>query len=188
MTFEKLKKLSILLNCIEKQGCQNKQLKIFVSEWWNELRHSNDKIRRILHSLKKFNTSRPDEAEKFDDFVNKLKTLSYECELKELRDSLIKDMIIIGTNNLCLQEKLLLETNLTQKFAIKTRQTAEATKRQRELKEVNFTKSEKKNPPKKQLPAGEIMGIFNDTSIWAIRKNKQRFKTFKYVYYKKNYF
>ena len=61
----------------------------------------------------KFLTFRQDEAEKFDDFVNKLKALSHECELKELRDSLIKDMIIIGINDLRLQEKLPLETDLT---------------------------------------------------------------------------
>ena len=93
----------------------------------------------------KFLTSRQDEAEKIDDFVNKLKTLSYEWELKELRDSL---MIIIGTNDLRLQEKLLSETVSTLEFAIKAGQTTKATRRRAELqrkpKEVNFTKSEKK--------------------------------------------
>ena len=67
----------------------------------------------------KFLTSRQHEAEKFEEFVNKLKTLSHECELKEWRDSLIKDMIIIGTNDLYLQEKLLSETDLTLEFVIK---------------------------------------------------------------------
>lgn len=74
--------------------------------------------------------------------------LSHDCELNELRDSLIKDMIIIGTNNLHLQEKLLSETDLTLGVAIKAGQTAEVTRHQvgllkRESKEVNFIKSEK---------------------------------------------
>ena len=76
----------------------------------------------------KFLTSRQDEAETFDDFVNKLKMPSHECELKELRDSLIKVMIIIGTNDLRLQEKLRSETDLTLEIAIKADQTAEATR------------------------------------------------------------
>ena len=96
---------------------------------------------------------RQDEAEKFDDFVNKLKTLSHECKLKELREILIKDMIIIGTNNLRLLEKLLSETDLTLEFAIKAGQTAKATRQQvellqRESKNVNFTKSGKKKKKK----------------------------------------
>lgn len=74
--------------------------------------------------------------------------LSHDCELNELRDSLIKDMIIIGTNNLHLQEKLLSETDLTPRVAIKAGQTAEATRQQvgllkGESKEVNFIKNEK---------------------------------------------
>ena len=105
----------------------------------------------------KFLTSRQNEAETFDNFVNKLKTLSHECELKELRNIFIKDMIIIGTNELRLQEKLLSETDITLEMAIKAGQTAEATRwqgglLQREPKEVNFPKGEKKiiNPTSRQ--------------------------------------
>ena len=56
-------------------------------------------------------------------------------------------MIIIGTNDLRLQEELQLETDFTLEFAIKAGQTTEATRRQKELQreptDVNFTKSEK---------------------------------------------
>ena len=104
----------------------------------------------------KFLTSWQDKAEKLDDFVNKLKTPSHVVELKELRDSLIKDMIIIGNKDLCLQEKLLSETDLMLEFAIRAGQIAEVTRRQvellkREPKEVNFTKRDP--PQKKQLLA-----------------------------------
>ena len=68
--------------------------------------------KKLTQARYKFLTSQQEEAGTFDDFVNKLKTLSHQCELKELRDSLIKDMIIIGTNDLRLQEKLLSETDL----------------------------------------------------------------------------
>lgn len=49
-------------------------------------------------------------AEIFGVFVKRLKKLRHVCELKELSVSLVKDMIIIGTNNLHLQEKLSSET------------------------------------------------------------------------------
>ena len=66
-----------------------------------------------MHSSKKFNTSAVQishfstrRGKNIRRLCKQTKTLSHECELKELKDSLIKDMIIIGTNNLRLQEKL----------------------------------------------------------------------------------
>ena len=64
-------------------------------------------------------------------------------------------MIIIWTNDVCHQEKILSETDLTQEFAIKAGQTSEATRQvgllQREAKEVNFKKSEKQQQQQKTV-------------------------------------
>ena len=138
---EKLKKpnevkTSILPNCIGKEGQQiynnfefssvndemNYDIVMTISE---ECSIPKKKLTLMRY---KFLTSRQDEAEKFNDFINKLKTLSYECELKELRDSLTKYMIIIGANDPSLQEN-----DLKLEFAIKPSQITEATRRQVEL-------------------------------------------------------
>ena len=97
-----------------------------------------------------FLTSRQDEADTFDNFVNKRKTLNHECELKESRNSHIKDMIIIETNDLRLQEKLLSETDLTLEMAIKAGQTTETASRSltKRAQGSKFHKNGKKKPAK----------------------------------------
>ena len=117
-------KISILLSSLGKQGRQIYNNFEFLSV--NDEMHYDIVMtkfeeyciprKKLTLARYKFLTSRPDEAEKFDDFVNKLKTLSHECELKELRDSFIKDMFIIEINDLRLQEKLISENDLTLKF------------------------------------------------------------------------
>ena len=58
--------------------------------------------------------SRIDEGHNLHDFVTELKKLSSECEFKTLHDSLIiKDMIVCGTNDNSLRERLLRESELT---------------------------------------------------------------------------
>ena len=69
-------------------------------------------------------------GETFDEFVTELKKLSSTCELDTLRDSLIRDMIIIGTGDRKLQERLLRKTDITLDDAIKEGQTPEATKKE----------------------------------------------------------
>ena len=44
--------------------------------------------------------------------MTELKKLSSDCELEGLRESLLRDMLIIGLNDEKLQERLLKESNL----------------------------------------------------------------------------
>ena len=48
----------------------------------------------------KFFTYRQHEGQNFHYFVTKPKNCSSECELETLHDSLIKDMIVCGTNDI----------------------------------------------------------------------------------------
>ena len=103
--------------------------------------------------------------------------LSHQCELKELKNSLIKD-ILIRTNNPYLQSKLQSETDLTLEFAIKAGQTAEATRRQVDLlqrkpKEVNFTKSEKKSLPQVKKSLRKLTLTKGRTPFSNREKNKR---------------
>ena len=61
----------------------------------------------------KFFTYSQLEGQSFHTFITKLKKLNAEYEFKNLWDSLIKDMIICGTNGNVFHETLLRESDLT---------------------------------------------------------------------------
>ena len=80
--------------------------------------------------------------------MTELKELSSECEFDNLQVSLIKDMIVCGTRNNSLRERLLWECNLTLSKAISAGYAAEKTRkhtrdslRERLLWECNLTLS-----------------------------------------------
>ena len=52
------------------------------------------------------------EGDTFDEYVTRLKPLIEDCEFRELRNSLIKDLIIIGLRDKKLQERLLSEPDI----------------------------------------------------------------------------
>ena len=66
----------------------------------------------------KFFNVKQQENQPVDDFVNELRTKAQECEFLELTESLIRDRIVCGINNLKLQERLLREPDLTLDRAI----------------------------------------------------------------------
>ena len=80
--------------------------------------------------------------------MTQLKKLSSDCEFGELKNSLIKDIIVIGVIDDSWRERMLREPNLTLEKAIALRQFAEQTKiHTKELKqkaelnkEVKFNK------------------------------------------------
>ena len=76
----------------------------------------------------KFFTYCQAEGQPFNNFVTELRTLSAECAFENLRDSLIKDMIICGVSDRALRERMLREPTLDLKKAIELGQAAEQTK------------------------------------------------------------
>ncbi|KAL3993481.1 complement component 3 [Sarotherodon galilaeus] len=61
------------------------------------------------------------QGESFDTFLTDLKIKAQSCNFGDLRDSMIRDQIVFGTNEKKLREKLLRETELTLESAIKIR-------------------------------------------------------------------
>lgn len=59
------------------------------------------------------------EGQRYFNFVTELRQLSEECEFGELKDSLIRDLIICGLNDSRLKERMLREPDLDLKKAIK---------------------------------------------------------------------
>ena len=85
--------------------------------------------KNITILCQKFFTYRQQEGQNFDDFVTELKKLSSKCEFDTLQDSLIKDMIVCGTKDNSLRERLLRECDLTLSKAISAGHAAEETRK-----------------------------------------------------------
>ena len=147
ITTEKLKKLSevktsILLNCIGKQGRQ-----IYKNFEFSSVNYEMNYDITVVRY--KFLTSRQDKAEKFDDFINELKTLSCDSVFRQphQRHDYYRNKRPPPSENY-----------LTLTFAIKACQTTEATSQQVELLErepndLNIPKSGKNNyQPVKKRP------------------------------------
>ena len=66
-----------------------------------------------------FLTYRQKHGESFDEFTTTLRKLAQDCEIGTLKDSMLKDMITIGTNDVALQELLLREPDIDLDKSIK---------------------------------------------------------------------
>lgn len=78
----------------------------------------------------KFFSRSQQEGETFDNFIKELKILAKPCNFGDQKDSLIRDRIILGIQNLSLQEKLLSTGNLQLEKAEQLCRAAEASKLQ----------------------------------------------------------
>ncbi|XP_046851898.1 uncharacterized protein LOC124445237 [Xenia sp. Carnegie-2017] len=105
-------KTSILLTCIGKHG----------EEIYNTFTFSDE--------ADKLKLKPQHDGVTFDAFVTELKRRSAQCEFGDLRESLIRDMIVIGVSDNPLRERLLRTETLTLENAIKIGQASEATKQQ----------------------------------------------------------
>ena len=104
-----------------------------------------------------FFTYRQLEGQSFHNFITELKKLSAECEFENLRDSLIKDMIVCGTNDNAFRERLLRESDLTLSRAISAGHAAEETRKHaREILQsqsgADLLKINKLHKPRHQIP------------------------------------
>ena len=82
--------------------------------------------KNVTYSRFKFFTYRQELGQSFDDYHNEMRKLSVDCELLELRESLLKD-IIIGLSDKNLQKCLLRENNVSLDQTVKTCRTVEIT-------------------------------------------------------------
>ena len=128
---------SIFLTCIGKQGLEIYNTFTFskdedkmklkpVMELFEAYCKPRKNITLCRHN---FLTHKQHEGVSFDQFVTDLKRRSAQCELGELKDSLIKDMIVIGVADNQLRERLLRTDDLTLEMAIKIGQASETTKK-----------------------------------------------------------
>ena len=68
--------------------------------------------KNITYSRFKFFTYGQEIGQSFDDYMTELRKLSSDCELEDLGESLLGDMLINGLNDRKLQKRLLRGSNL----------------------------------------------------------------------------
>ncbi len=76
----------------------------------------------------KFLTSKQSSRQKFNDFVTVLCQRAADCEYVNLTDPLVKDILVVGTNNLRLKKCLLRKHDITLDQAIQAGQAVEGTR------------------------------------------------------------
>ena len=86
-----------------------------------------------------FNTCDQQSHETVDEYVNKLRGLSETCEFGTLRDSLIKDRIVLGTKNKQVRATLLNQKELTLNKALSVCRNSELTEQHLLKINVNST-------------------------------------------------
>ena len=76
----------------------------------------------------KFNTRVQEKSETFEKFLTDLKILAATCNFDKLKDSMIRDRIVVGINDAVLRERLLREIDLTLDKAVQICRASELSK------------------------------------------------------------
>ncbi|MCG7876437.1 MAG: RNase H-like domain-containing protein [Candidatus Thiodiazotropha endolucinida] len=107
--------------------------------------------KNITMERHKFNTRTQGSTELIDQFVTDLKNIARECEFGDIKNDLIRDRIVCGTNSEKVKERLLREDKLTLEKAISICRADEESKRQiQKMNEdqenaVHYVKSKRKS-------------------------------------------
>lgn len=91
--------------------------------------HLNPK-KNLSFERHKFFTYRQAEGQTIEQFITELKNLSLSCEFGNLRESLVRDILICGIRSTFLREKLLQEDIATLEKAVQTCNNFESTRKQ----------------------------------------------------------
>ncbi|XP_029055276.2 uncharacterized protein K02A2.6-like, partial [Osmia bicornis bicornis] len=86
--------------------------------------------KNVVYERYLFNNRNQKEGEKFEQFVTDIKIAAQKCEFGALHDQMIRDRIVMGTNDPGIQEKLLRVPDLDMQKAIDYCQAAEISKLQ----------------------------------------------------------
>ena len=100
-------KSSLLLNCIgERAKKVYNTFNFSTTADWMKLEKIIDQFqayfnprKNVTYSWFNFFTYRQETGQSFDDYMTEIRKLSSGCKLEGLRESLLKDMLIIGLNS-----------------------------------------------------------------------------------------
>jgi len=83
--------------------------------------------KNIIYIKHAFFSIKQKDGQLFSDFVTSIKKQAMDCEFNELKDSLVRDVIVLGVKDSRLRERMLRESNLSLEKAIRLRHSAEET-------------------------------------------------------------
>ena len=86
--------------------------------------------KNVIYERYVFHTRVQREEEQFDSFVTDLRLMSKTCEFENLRDSLIRDRVVVGIRDSRLKEKMLRDPGLTLERAVDVCKANEAAQAQ----------------------------------------------------------
>ena len=129
-------KSSLLLHCIGEKGQEiyndfpfdNEEDTLVYDKIIEKFKANIAPRKNLTYFRFKFLTYQQEEGQSFESFFRYLKKFSSDCELDHLKESLIRDMIIIGGHHEKLEKRLLREINLTLDRTVKICQTIELTR------------------------------------------------------------
>ena len=113
-----------IYNTFEFEGEDDRMDVVSVLRYFEEFCIPRKNIIMLRH---KFSIHRQVDGQRFHDFVTDLRKLSEGCELGDLRDSLLRGIIICGLYDNKLRERMLREPDLDLQKAIQLGQAAEDT-------------------------------------------------------------
>lgn len=81
----------------------------------------------VIYERHIFNTADQLSNESFDDYLCRLRELAKTCEFGDIADQMIRDRIVLGTNDQSVRGRLLRESKLTLNSAVDMCRTSERT-------------------------------------------------------------
>ncbi|UYV79499.1 K02A2.6-like [Cordylochernes scorpioides] len=103
----------------------------------------------------------------FDDFVTEIKGKAEDCEFENIKDSLIRDRIVLGCRDTTLREKYLQNPDLTLSLAINQGQAAEASQKQLRNIEKDSIDAIRKNFNEKYKPTTSLKNSYTSNPVRA---------------------
>ncbi|UYV66789.1 K02A2.6-like [Cordylochernes scorpioides] len=103
----------------------------------------------------------------FDDFVTEINSKAEDCEFENIKDSLIRDRIVLGCRDTTLREKYLQNPDLTLSLAINQGQAAEASQKQLRNIEKDSIDAIRKNFNEKYKPTTSLRNSYTSNPVRA---------------------
>ncbi|UYV72865.1 K02A2.6-like [Cordylochernes scorpioides] len=103
----------------------------------------------------------------FDDFVTEIKSKAEDCEFENIKDSLIRDRIVLGCRDTTLREKYLQNPDLTLSLAINQGQAAEASQKQLRNIEKDSIDAIRKNSNERYKPTTSLKNSYTSNPVRA---------------------
>ncbi|UYV81408.1 K02A2.6-like [Cordylochernes scorpioides] len=103
----------------------------------------------------------------FDDFVTEIKSKAEDCEFENIKDSLIRDRIVLGCRDTTLREKYLQNPDLTLSLAINQGQAAEASQKQLRNIEKDSIDAIRENSNERYKPTTSLKNSYTSNPVRA---------------------